>query len=760
MRKQRSHHRPLPRIFRGPGYVAAAALIAAAVFSAAAPSSFARSTSNASATYTTESPIADAAMRGDTAKVRSLLKSGGDANAAQADGMTALHWAAARGDAASVKTLVFAGARLEASTRNGSFTPLHLAAQAGRGAAVRALLEAGANPNAPTTSGGATPLHMAAAQGNVEAVNALLDFKAVVDAKETAYDQTPLMWAATYDRVAAIQALVAKGANIEAVSKVENMAEREKADRASNALRTRKVAALKAAENAPALPSAGSPRGAAGAAGAAGAPGAKPATSPTAPAGPEAGRGAATTGAKPAGVVPTTATASEKVDKVMAAETSNAGIPPANDAAKLAAAAAARTDDKKDKKNDKKDEKKAKDADAAKTVSIPVMKTAADSALAASAPKALETTEPRPAETGPLIGGTQGSQGAVPAGGNRPAGLSYGDLVGNKGGLTPLLFAVRQGNMESAKALLKAGAKINHVSDGDHTSPLLMATINGQFDLAEVLLKESKADPKLASDAGATPLYTTINAQWAAKSLYPQPTAQYQQKTTYLELMEDLLKAGADVNARLSKHLWYMSYNFDLLGVNTAGATPFWRAAYGTDVEAMKLLIKYGADPKIPTTKPAGPQRDEDGKPIEEGAVSTKADPSGLAPVPAGGPGVYPIHAASGVGYGEGFAANAHRHAPDAWLSSVKYLVEELKLDVNARDYKGYNALHDAAARGDTVLAAYLISKGTDIKAVSRTGQTVTDMANGPVQRVPPFYEAVVWFEKAGSKNSNKCKSC
>ena len=164
------------------------------------------------------------------------------------------------------------------------------------------------------------------------------------------------------------------------------------------------------------------------------------------------------------------------------------------------------------------------------------------------------------------------------------AALSYGDLVGNKGGLTPLLFAAREGNTETVKALLEAGAdRSTRSSAGDHTSPLLMATINGHFDLAKLLL-EKGASPKLASDAGATPLYATINVQWAAKSLYPQPTAQKQQKTTYLELMEALLKAGADPNARLTKHLWYMSYNFDLLGVNTTGATPFWRAAYGTDV--------------------------------------------------------------------------------------------------------------------------------------------------------------------------------
>jgi ankyrin repeat protein len=741
MAKKLTPSRPLPRIMRGAGYLSAAAFVAAAMVAVSTPTSFARS-STGDYVMPTESPVADAAMRGDSAKIRTLLKTGADANAAQADGMTALHWAAARGDAQSVKVLVFAGARLESTTRNGNFTPLHLASQAGRAATVRALVEAGANVNAATTSGGATPLHMAAAQGNVDAVNALLDGKATVDARETAYEQTPLMWAATYDRVAAIQALVAKGASIEAVSKIENMSEREKADRASNALRNRKVAALKSAETAPALPAAGAPRGAAGAPGAAPAAGAPAAGAPAAGAPAAAAPGATKAPAEAAKVADASKATEGKTD------------------AKVESKDAKKAEPKKDeKKNDKKDDKKAKNTDAAKTVSIPVPMTAKDSALAAEAPKV------RALDSGPTINGVSEAQARpgdttrVPAGGTRAQGLSYGDLVGNKGGLTPLLFAVRQGNVESARALLKAGAKIEHVSDGDHTSPLLMATINGHFDLAKVLLTEFKADPKKASDAGATPLYTVINAQWAAKSLYPQPTAQYQQQTGYLELMEDLLKAGADVNARLSKHLWYMSYNFDLLGVNTAGATPFWRAAYGTDVDAMKLLIKYGADPNIPTTKPAGPARDEDGRPIEEGAVGVK-DPSGLPQVPAGGPGVYPIHAASGVGYGEGFAANAHRHAPDAWVASVKYLIEELKADPNARDYKGYNALHDAAARGDTVLAAYLISKGTDIKAVSRTGQTVTDMANGPVQRVPPFYEAVVWFEKAGSKNSNKCKSC
>ena len=147
-----------------------------------------------------------------------------------------------------------------------------------------------------------------------------------------------------------------------------------------------------------------------------------------------------------------------------------------------------------------------------------------------------------------------------------------------------------------------------------------------------------------------------------------------------------------------------------------------------------------------------------DDAPVETDSVAT--DPSGLPPVPAGGPGVHPIHAASGVGYGEGYAANAHQHAPDGWLPSVRYLVEELHADVNARDYKGYNPVHHAAARGDNQLIEYLLSKGADVKALSRTGQTTADMANGPVQRIPPFLETVALLEKLGSKNSHKCRSC
>ncbi len=239
------------------------------------------------------------------------------------------------------------------------------------------------------------------------------------------------------------------------------------------------------------------------------------------------------------------------------------------------------------------------------------------------------------------------------------------------------------------QALLDAGADINQVSAGDRTSPLLIATINGHFDLAMSLLAKG-ADPNAASENNATPLYGALNVEWAPKALYPQPRAQVNQTITYLDLMKALLDKGADPNVRLNKKVWYSGYSFDLSGVDETGATPFWRAAYASDVDAMKLLVAYGADPNIRTKRIAGRPRAGD---IDRDVV----DVSGLPPVAVGGPAVTPLQAAAGVGYGEGFAANSHRFAPGGMLAAVKYLVEELHADVNAFDHEGQ---HRAASRG------------------------------------------------------------
>ena len=536
--------------------------------------------------------VAEAAMQKNVGAVRELLKQGADVNAAQGDGMTALHWAASHGNVEVTEMLLLAGANVRALTRINSYTPLFFAAREGNAAVVAALLKGGADAQA-VSSTGSTPLMLAAASGHADSVRALLDAGATVDAKEKARGQTALMFAAAYNRVDVVTLLAARGADVKATSKVVDLFELTREDPA-----------------------------------------------------PQAGAGTA------------------------AGRSGSAPAPPAR---------------------------------------------------------------------APQVPGVDRA-------------YNYNELIGYMGGMTPLMFAAREGHVGVARALLEAGADVNQPRDGDQTTPLLMATLNGQFDLGKYLL-ERGANPNLAGENGATPLYAVLNVVYAQKSNYPQPRAFTQQKQTYLEFMTALLDGGANPNARLTKKVWYSGYNSDLSGVDETGATPFWRAAYASDLPAMKLLVARGADPYIPTIKPAGRPRFGD----QQREVT---DVSGLAPLPVGGPSVSPLMAATGVGYAEGFAANSHIIHPAGWMPAVKYLIEEVGADVNARDHEGNTALHNAASRGDVEMILYLVSKGADVKAVNREGQTTADMANGPVQRTQPYPEAVELLVKLGATNNNKCVSC
>src|SRR3954471_7053283 len=97
--------------------------------------------------------VADAAMAGNRDAVRTLLKQAADVNAAQGDGMTALHWAAMKNDAELVQTLLYAGANVRATTRIGGYTALLLAARNGSAEAIAPLARGGADVNTPTANG-------------------------------------------------------------------------------------------------------------------------------------------------------------------------------------------------------------------------------------------------------------------------------------------------------------------------------------------------------------------------------------------------------------------------------------------------------------------------------------------------------------------------------------------------------------------------------------------------------------------------------
>ncbi len=357
-------------------------------------------------------------------------------------------------------------------------------------------------------------------------------------------------------------------------------------------------------------------------------------------------------------------------------------------------------------------------------------------------------------------GARGGGRGAQPIDPNDPAAQAFGrggrggggargpsdiEQIGRQGGFTALHYAARDGYTEAAVLLLNSGMDINLPTEGDRSTPMNVAAINGQYDLVLAFL-ERGGNPNLVNDDSVAPLFATLNNEWALRTWYPQPTAGSQQKASYLQLMEALLKAGADPNTRTLSHIWYAAYNTGRMGVEFTGATPFWRAAYALDVDAMKLLVRYGADPNIAT--------------MSFGSARRPNDPSGMPSVPLGGPHVPPFHAASGVGYGTSRVAQQHRHVPDGWMPAAKYFIEELKVDINMRDADGFTALHHAAARGDNEMIKYLVSKGADVMAVNRAGQTTVDMANSPEQRTQPFPETIKLLEGMGAKNNHNCRAC
>lgn len=340
--------------------------------------------------------------------------------------------------------------------------------------------------------------------------------------------------------------------------------------------------------------------------------------------------------------------------------------------------------------------------------------------------------------------------------------LSSIEQIGVQGGFAALHYAAREGHAETARLLLDAGADIDQPSGGDQSSPLLVSIINGNYDLAMELL-ERGADPNLVSDDGAAPLFATLNIEWSLRTWYPQPQNFRAQRTSYLDLMRALLEAGAEPDQQTTTHIWYASYNAGRMGVDFTGATAFWRAAYAADVAAMRLLAEYGADPNIWTTKLPDRRRffgDPPNQTANQDEEEDETDPSGLPPVPVGGPAVHAMHAAAGVGFGTSRVAQQHRSVPGGWLASMKYFVEELGIDPNLRDMDGYTPLHHSAARGDNETILYLVSKGADVTLIARSGQTTADMANSPEQRAQPHPATIALLEKLGSKNNHNCRSC
>jgi uncharacterized protein len=256
-----------------------------------------------------------------------------------------------------------------------------------------------------------------------------------------------------------------------------------------------------------------------------------------------------------------------------------------------------------------------------------------------------------------------------------------------RGGLSALLFAARQGQIQAARALIEGGAQINEC-DSDGNNALVLAILNSHYDLAQLLLDKG-ADPNIAAKNGRTALYTAVemhDADWS-----PRPARRETDQRTSMDLIRALLDQGAKTNAQLTAPAPIAKLAQDA-GDRTlaAGATPFMRAARSADVETMGLLLDKGADPKL-----------------------------------ANKDGINALMLAAGLSW------NDHIRGTEAQALETVKLCAELGLDVNAVTDKGETALHGAAGRGADSIVKFLAGKGAGVSAQNKRGFTPLDLANG-----------------------------
>jgi ankyrin repeat protein len=277
------------------------------------------------------------------------------------------------------------------------------------------------------------------------------------------------------------------------------------------------------------------------------------------------------------------------------------------------------------------------------------------------------------AAAGRAAGGQPAAAPAAAAAATPPAGDDQGDddvpaarQAASTGGLTPLVFAARQGDLESAKVLLAAGADINQTTAYGWTA-LLTATQNRFYGLASYLIDHG-AEVNLANKGGWTALYIATDNRNIEGGDYPTRTPDMD----HLAYITKLLDKGANVNARAIDSTETRTV-FTNQWLNEDGATPFLRAAQSGDIKLMRLLLAHGADPLIATKK-----------------------------------GTTALGVASGIGWVEGIT---YEWGEKENVEAVK-LCLELGIDPNAVDTDGRAAIHGAAHKGRNEIIQLLADHG------------------------------------------------
>ena len=239
-------------------------------------------------------------------------------------------------------------------------------------------------------------------------------------------------------------------------------------------------------------------------------------------------------------------------------------------------------------------------------------------------------------------------------------------------GFTPLLFAAQQGDVESGRLLLQAGAEVNDHRSNDRKTALIIAAASGNRDFS-VLLLEKGADPDLSDDGGFTALhYAALDSNGA-------------------DMVRALLTHDAHPNARTTRDAREYVY----AGVNLTGATPLFLAASRGNVETVRALVADGADPFITTDN-----------------------------------GTAPLHVATwgGSPYFRDWTEDEKKN-----LFDITKLLVELGSDVNSAGEHGWTALHGAAYKGVDAVVRFLVEHGARMEVFDEYGQTPLSIANAAI---------------------------
>jgi ankyrin repeat protein len=262
------------------------------------------------------------------------------------------------------------------------------------------------------------------------------------------------------------------------------------------------------------------------------------------------------------------------------------------------------------------------------------------------------------------------------------------------GGMTPLLFSVRDGNFEMTRLLLDKGADISAAS-GNKTTSLLIALLNGQVGIATYLL-EKGANPNAADAYGREALFAAIDLRNFNHEKYGDlPT----DGKDPIDLIKALLKKGADPNALTETVPVHGLMQFDASWVNFDGQSSFVRAALSGDIEVMRLLLEHGANPNIATTQ-----------------------------------GTTALMAASGINWIPG---QTYSHTEAEYVDAVKLCLDR-GADVNAANSLGLAAIHGAANRGWESIIKILAEHGAKLDVKDKEGRTPMIFAQGIFLAVRP----------------------